>query len=176
MVQSLFRDLFCQEYLRVWFRALYFSSSTLTIYLMASPTVQFVCSQMTVFCIDMLLTRTTSTGSKCILTELPSWRSPGWWNSTSVNVLQWGLCTDRLNWGRRTSLGWWDDTVLQSQDSKFEPWRSEAKHATFWSRRLPTRQRGRSKIDPPMYILHGQVLCITDTTKYIGLTITSDLK
>ena len=27
------------------------------------------------------------------------------------------------------------------------------------------RQGGRSKIDPPMYILHDQVLCITDTTK-----------
>ena len=38
------------------------------------------------------------------------------------------------------------------------------------------RQRGRSKIDPPMYILHGQMLCITDTTNYLGLTITSDLK
>ena len=39
---------------------------------LASPTVQFAYSQMTVFCIDMLLTRTTSTGSKWILTELPS--------------------------------------------------------------------------------------------------------
>ena len=38
------------------------------------------------------------------------------------------------------------------------------------------RQKGRLKIDPTMYILHGQVLCITDTTKYLGLTITSDLK
>ena len=37
-------------------------------------------------------------------------------------------------------------------------------------------QGGRWKIDPTMYILHGQVLCITDTTKYLGLTITSDLK
>ena len=27
-----------------------------------------------------------------------------------------------------------------------------------------------------MYIIHGQVLCITDTTRYLGLTITSDLK
>ena len=47
----------------------------------------------------------------------------------------------RLNWVRRTSWGWWDDwddTVLQTQDSKFEPWRSEAEHATSWSRRLPT--------------------------------------
>ena len=51
------------------------------------------------------------------------------------------LCTYRLNWARRTSWGWWDDwddTVLQTQDSKFEPWRSEAVHATSRSRRLPT--------------------------------------
>ena len=51
------------------------------------------------------------------------------------------LCTYRLNWARRTSWGWWDewdDTVLQTQDSKFEPWRSEAELATSRSRRLPT--------------------------------------
>ena len=51
------------------------------------------------------------------------------------------LCTYRLNWARRTSWGWWDDwddTVLQTQDSKFEPGRSEAEHATSRSRRLPT--------------------------------------
>ena len=50
------------------------------------------------------------------------------------------LCTYRLNWARRTSWGWWDDwddTVLQTQDSKFEPWRSKAEHATSRSRRLP---------------------------------------
>ena len=50
------------------------------------------------------------------------------------------LCTYRLNWARRTSCGWWDDwddTVLQTQDSKFEPWRSEVEHATSRSRRLP---------------------------------------
>ena len=50
------------------------------------------------------------------------------------------LCTYWLNWARRTSWGWWDDwddTVLQTQDSKFEPWRSEAEHATSRSRRLP---------------------------------------
>ena len=50
------------------------------------------------------------------------------------------LCTYRLSWARRTSWGWWDDwddTVLQTQDSKFEPWRSEAEHATSRSRRLP---------------------------------------
>ena len=51
------------------------------------------------------------------------------------------LCTYRPNWARRTSWGWWDDwddTVLQTQDSKFEPWRFEAEHATSRSRRLPT--------------------------------------
>ena len=51
------------------------------------------------------------------------------------------LCTYRLNWARRTSWGGWDewnDTVLQTQDSKFEPWRSEAEHATSRSRRLST--------------------------------------
>ena len=51
------------------------------------------------------------------------------------------LCTYRLNWARRTSWGlWddWDDTVLQTQDSKFEPWRSEAEHATSRPRRLST--------------------------------------
>ena len=37
------------------------------------------------------------------------------------------------------------------------------------------RQRGRSKMDSPEYRLHGQVLCIKDNTKYLGLTITSDL-
>ena len=51
------------------------------------------------------------------------------------------LCTYRLNWARRTSWGWWDDrddTVLQTQDSKFEAWRSEAEHATSRLRRLST--------------------------------------
>ena len=51
------------------------------------------------------------------------------------------LCTYRLNWARRTSWGWWDDwddTVLQTHDSKFKPWRSEAEHTTSRSRRLPT--------------------------------------
>ena len=55
--------------------------------------------------------------------------------------LGWTCSTYRLNWARRTSWGWWDDwddTVLQTQDSKFEPWRSEAEHATSRSLRLPT--------------------------------------
>ena len=56
------------------------------------------------------------------------------------------LCIYRLNWARRTSWGWWDeweDTVLQTH-SKFEPWPSEAEHATSRSRRLPTRGWGRN--------------------------------
>ena len=60
------------------------------------------------------------------------------WNASGFRPL---LCTYSLNWARRTSWGWWDDwddTVLQTQDSKFEPWRSEADHATSRSRRLPT--------------------------------------
>ena len=63
---------------------------------------------------------------------------PGKWNESGFRP---PLCTYRLNWARRTSWGWWDDwddTVLQTQDSKFEPWRSEAEHATSRSRRLPT--------------------------------------
>ena len=52
------------------------------------------------------------------------------WNNSGFRP---PLCKYRLNWARRTSCGWWDDrddTVLQTQDSKFEPWRSEADHAT----------------------------------------------
>ena len=68
-------------------------------------------------------------------------------DGSSVFEMKWNesgfrppLCTYRLNWARRTSWGWWDDwddTVLQTQDAKFEPWRSETEHATSWSRRLP---------------------------------------
>ena len=67
----------------------------------------------------------------------------GLWGRTKWNESGFRppLCTYRLNWARRTSWGWWDDwddTVLKTQDSKFEPWRSEAGHATSRSRRLPT--------------------------------------
>ena len=60
------------------------------------------------------------------------------WNGSGFRPL---LCTYRLNWARRTSWGWWDewdDTALQTQDSKLKPWRSEAGHATYRSRRSPT--------------------------------------
>ena len=61
------------------------------------------------------------------------------WNESGFRT---PLCTYRLKWARRTSWGWWDnwdDTVLQTQDPKFEPWRSEVEHATSRSRRLPTK-------------------------------------
>ena len=51
------------------------------------------------------------------------------------------VCTYRLNWAGRISWGLWDewnDTAIQTQDSKFKPWRSEAEHPTSRSRRLPT--------------------------------------
>ena len=63
-----------------------------------------------------------------------------WWNKLNESGFRPPLCTYRLNWARRTSWRWWDewdDTLLQTQDSKFEPWRSEAEHATSRSRRLP---------------------------------------
>ena len=60
-----------------------------------------------------------------------------------VNEMKWNewsfmppLCTYRLNWVRRTSWGWWDewdDTALKTQDSKFEPRKSEAERATIWN-------------------------------------------
>ena len=65
----------------------------------------------------------------------------GYGNKWNESGFRPPLCTYRLNWARRTSWGWWDDwddTALQTQDSKFEPWRSEAEHATSRSRRLPT--------------------------------------
>ena len=67
-----------------------------------------------------------------------TWSYRAKWNESGFRP---PLCTYRLNWARRTSWGWWDDwddTVLQTQNSKFEPWRSEAEHATSRSRRLPT--------------------------------------
>ena len=76
------------------------------------------------------------------------WAEKYWLTTYLCYQMKWNesgfrppLCTYRLSWARRTSWGWWDDwddTVLQTQDSKFEPWRSEAEHATSRSRRLPT--------------------------------------
>ena len=51
------------------------------------------------------------------------------------------LADIQMKWIGRTPWGWWDewdDTALQTRDSKFKPWRSEAEHATYRSRRSPT--------------------------------------
>ena len=64
----------------------------------------------------------------CTETVLP------WVNKWNESGFRPPLCTYKLNWARRTSWGWWDDwddTVLQTQDLKFE-------HATSRWRRLPT--------------------------------------
>ena len=77
--------------------------------------------------------------------DLGSWFTIGWAFLTSDNI-------HRSSPSRHETLnqcwlnvgpvwGWWDEwdeTVLQTQDSKLEPWRSEVEHATSRSRRLPT--------------------------------------
>ena len=63
------------------------------------------------------------------------------WMNECMNGVLGHLCAHRLNWSRRTSWGWWDewdDTVFQTQDSKFESRRSDSELATSRSRRLPT--------------------------------------
>ena len=87
------------------------------------------------FCLQLTLTARGPHSSKndvCRRQILTKWNESGF---------RPPLCTYRLSWARRTSWGlWddWDDTVLQTQDSKSEPWRSEAEHATSRSRRLAT--------------------------------------
>ena len=103
-----------------------------------------------------------------------------------ANEMKWNesgfrppLCTYRLNWARRTSWGWWDDwddTVLQTQDSKFEPWRSEAEHATSRSRMFPTiltftRGWGRNifvSFKPPGPGTEPRTMHPTNTMKIVG--------
>ena len=51
-----------------------------------------------------------------------------WLVTTLTNRSRSLLCIYRLNWAMRTPWGrWdgWDDTALQTQDSKFDPWPSE---------------------------------------------------
>ena len=67
------------------------------------------------------------------------------------------LCTYRLNWARIISWGWWDDTALQTQGSKFKSWRSEAVHATFGSRRLPTILRFASGWGRNIFVLNPEL-------------------
>ena len=104
-----------------------------------------------------------------VLCQKDYWR----WSNESMNEwmsergLRPLLCTYRLNWDMRTSWGWWDDwddSSLQTQDSKFEPWCSEAEHATSRSRRLLT-----------IIILYGSSSGRTMTLSYIWLIHVLDL-
>ena len=70
-------------------------------------------------------------------------------NETNVVIVQ--LCAHkyRLNSAWKTAWGWWDDTLLQTHNSKFEPWRPQDEHATSQSRRFPqywiiTSEQGRN--------------------------------
>ena len=74
-----------------------------------------------------------------LLTE--KWASMNYSQKWNESGFRPPLCTFGLIWARRTSWGWWDewdDTVLQTQDLKFEPWRSDVEHDITRSRRLPT--------------------------------------
>ena len=70
---------------------------------------------------------------------------------------EWGfmppLCTYRLNWARRASWGWWDNTAHQTHNFKFGPWRPEADHAT-------SRSRSSSKI-LNLYDWAGKKHCVS---------------
>ena len=58
-----------------------------------------------------------------------------------MNGILGHLCAhnNRLNWTRKPSeVGEMNEMTIQTQDAKFEPWRSEAKHAISRSQRLPT--------------------------------------
>ena len=75
----------------------------------------------------------------CILTRVVE----GNWSIVRIRLYKKKMneCRYKLNWARRTFWGWWDewdDTALQTQDLKFEPWRSEVEHAASRSQRFPT--------------------------------------
>ena len=56
------------------------------------------------------------------------------WNEMKWMVFNPHLCKYRPNWAKKTSCGWWDeweDTALQTQDSTFDPWRSEAEREKY---------------------------------------------
>ena len=91
------------------------------------------------FWIDIIFVCQIQTHSVCPGNTL-NWFFVGFkwkWNESGFRPL---LRTYRLNWARRTYWGWWDEwdgTALQTQDLKFKPWKSKARHATSRSRRLP---------------------------------------
>ena len=63
------------------------------------------------------------------------------WMNAWTNEVLGNTCAHRLNWVRITYWRWWyewDGSALQTQDSKFEPWRSEGECASSRLSRLPT--------------------------------------
>ena len=44
----------------------------------------------------------------------------------------------KMHWNKRTSWLWWEEPRILTDDSKCEPWRTEAEHATSRPRCLPT--------------------------------------
>ena len=58
-----------------------------------------------------------------------------WTRQNKMNWVSGHLCAHICSWGLWDE---WDDTALQTQDLKFEPWRFEAEYDTSRSRRLPT--------------------------------------
>ena len=78
-------------------------------------------------------------------------------NHLRLNEMNGSLYTYRLNWAKETSWQWWDewnDAALQTQDSKIEPWRSEAEHDTTRSRRLSTISKTDDTIRPKSSFLY----------------------
>ena len=82
------------------------------------------------------------------------------------------LCTYRLNWARRTSWGWWDDwddTVLQTQDSKFDLSHVDGEE-TFFASIKPPRPRTKrltlawkaavltTTLGPPPFNIYAEIL------------------
>ena len=64
-----------------------------------------------------------------------------WMNEWMIEWMNELLWIYRLNWAKITSWTFWDqwdDTMLQTQDAKFEPSQPEVEHDTSWSRNLPT--------------------------------------
>ena len=109
-----------------WFKHNYFPIGTIEINLIQGS-----------FCVKVetsVLTLMSRRFTRCVLLHMSFGLK---WNESGFRPPLWKQYT--LNWARRTSSGStneWDDNAFQTQNSKVEPWRSEAEHATSRSRRL----------------------------------------
>ena len=84
------------------------------------------------------------------------WECWAWWcGKWNESGFRPPLCTYRLNW---------DDTALQTQDSKFKPWRSEAEHAT--QRRIQHRVYPAYAPPPPLLVKIQQIWTEFDTREW----------